>query len=343
MPRQDTAESLVKALVMEYDSRQPIELPEYDTLYIGGGTPSSLSDEMINVLATKFLNNSVNEFTLEANPEDVSAVRCREWRRMGINRLSMGVQSFCDFELNAIGRRHTATEAVNAFENARSAGFDNISLDLIYGLPYQTAESWKYSLDKLLALKPEHFSAYSLTVEPGSRIYAMHEAGKISLPDDDFNAYCFETLCKKASGNGYEHYEISNFSLPGKRSRHNSGYWTGEAYLGLGPSAYSFDGNNIRSDNRADLKRYLSGETIINRETESPDNLANDLIFTGLRCMDGVDIERLDKVCRGASTRFVANALRFVKSGDIVITGHRACIPERSWLISDYIIREVMI
>lgn len=359
----------VEQLIRELHARKGEITERPETIYIGGGTPSSLSIMPLRILtsgiaeaifpghqafnrdcpAQVFARAGIKEFTLEANPEDVSFNACHEWRKLGVNRLSMGVQSLCDDELKIIRRRHTASQAVDAFHIARRSGFDNISLDLIYGLPGQTAESWEYSVKELLKLRPEHFSAYCLSVERGSLFYAMKQNGKIGLPDEDFCLDCYKTLCQMAKEAGYQHYEISNFALPGRESKHNSSYWQSVPYLGLGPSAYSYDGKHTRRFNPSDIKKYMEDVPCFETETETDPELCDDYIFTSLRTSGGLSVKHLDNLMHGAGDMWTKFARPFIDTGKIVTqtdsAGNivKARIPEEEWFISDYIIRETMI
>lgn len=368
-PVKDSGEKYVNRLIHELQIRKSEITAPFDTIYIGGGTPSCLSAQALQKLikgiaavmhpdsdvfnsdcaAQAYDFAGIKEFTLEANPEDISRIACRQWLNLGINRLSMGVQSLCDDELGIIRRRHTALQAREAFFTAREAGFDNISLDLIYGLPRQTAKSWEYSVKELLKMRPEHFSAYCLSLERGTLLYAMRQNGKIDLSDEDFCLDCYRKLCLMAADAGYRHYEISNFALPGRKSRHNSSYWQSVPYLGLGPSAYSYDGNHTRRFNPSDIKFYLATLPCFETETETDTELCDDYIFTSLRTEEGMNLRRLDALMPGAADKWLGYARRFIDSGKILIesdpTGHPvSCrIPEEQWFISDYIIRETML
>lgn len=332
------------ALLREWQARKDDYPLPWQTLYIGGGTPSALDDSELEALVKGLeLPAPPEEFTMEVNPEDVSPERARNWRRMGVNRISMGVQSFVDEELRAVGRRHDANKAHEAVECLHAAGFSNISLDLIYGLPYQTQESWRYSIGEMLNLRPEHFSAYCLSVEENSPLRRIIEKGKLVLPDEDFAAECYDTLCAEAAGQGYEHYEISNFSLPGCRSKHNSSYWDYIPYLGLGPSAHSFDGFR-RSYNPDDIERYQSGETSPQPEESTLSNRLNDLVFISLRRKEGLSRSSLKSLMPEADIMFEKNASALVGKGLMLYDSESEAwlIPEKEWMRADWIIRELM-
>ena len=336
------ASRLVAAIGREWELRRYEVAEPLATLYIGGGTPSSLTDEQLSAIV-QALPAPSGEFTLEANPEDVTAERARAWRAMGVNRVSMGAQSFIDSELRAVGRRHTAAQTLQAVGVLREAGIANLSLDLIYGLPGQTLASWRRSLAAILAIRPAHISAYSLTFEPGTRLTAMLHAGKVTqapegLVEDMYAALCYE-LCR---GAGYAHYEISNFALPGCEARHNSAYWDGTPYIGLGPSAHSFDGTTRRI-NPASTPLYLqaieSGRPAFEIDDEDDDNRFNDTLITALRTARGLNLaavpdSRLDALMRDASP--------FLRGGQLIIRDSRLIVPEAHWLITDTILRALV-
>lgn len=254
----------------------------------------------------------------------------------------MGVQSLSDTELKAIGRRHTAREALAAAKAIRQGGIDNISLDLIYGLPGQTLESWQESLRGLLNFRPSHLSAYILSYEPGTRLTALLHAGKIAQASDRLIEEMYHHLCHAVTAAGYEHYEISNFALPGKRAQHNSGYWAGKPYLGLGPSAHSYDGL-VRRINPASIKEYLekiaSGVPACYLDEENDDNRFNDLLITRLRTCEGLSLEQVPPT---RLPQLLRDAEPMVSSGALVRTPTHIYIPEHHWLTSDNVIADLM-
>ena len=313
------------------------------TLYIGGGTPSLLTADEFTALASRLPDLSgVEEFTIEVNPDDVTDERVDAWMSAGVNRVSMGVQSLDDEVLKRVGRRHTARMAIDAYVRLRRHGIDNISLDLIYGLPSQSLDSWKNSLDGVLALRPEHLSAYSLSYEPGTRLYAALQVGKIKETDENTVVAMYTYLCDRMRAAGYEHYEISNFALPGCRSRHNSSYWSFTPYTGLGPGAHSFDGE-VRRYNPSSLKGYLeaieSGRTAYEVDEETAMDRLNDRIMVAMRTSDGLDLSTLpvdiaDRLSRLADKKQAAGLVRL---------GSRIFIPEDKFLVSDAIIRDLFL
>ena len=338
MPNAAKMEQLIDALAKEWELRRDeVDWSDTNTIYLGGGTPSIVPLHLLDKLIATFDINNVAEFTIEANPEDVTAEKAEAWRKMGINRISMGVQSLDDEQLRLIGRRHTATEAIEAVDAIKKAGFDNFSLDLIYGLPGQTLDSWRDSLLRLIDLQPCHLSAYMLSYEPGTRLTAMLKTGKVREADEETLIAMYDCLIEEARKAGYEHYEISNFAKPGRRAAHNSAYWDGTPYLGIGPSAHSYDGSQRRI-NPANLKQYLeridAGEPAWVLDEENEDNRFNDMLITALRTAEGVDLETLPA---NRKSQLLKDAAPYVQSGDLTLTPTRLRFAERSWLISDSI------
>lgn len=334
-------ERMADAILREFELRKAEISPDIQTLYLGGGTPSILPDPLLARLIAG-LPDPAGEFTIEVNPEGVTPQRVEAWRAMGINRVSMGVQSLIDAELLAVGRRHTAAQALDAAKAIRCGGISNISLDLIYGLPGQTLQTWRESLKGILDFHPDHISAYILSYEPGTRLTAMLRSGKLEQTDDKIIEEMYTELCSLTAQAGYEHYEISNFALPGRRARHNSGYWHGEQYLGLGPSAHSFDGL-IRRINPSSTKVYLScldrGLTAYEIDEENEDNRFNDLLITRLRTLEGLSLNTIEPHRREILLR---EATPLVACGHVLLNGSQLAIPESHWLISDSIISSLM-
>jgi oxygen-independent coproporphyrinogen-3 oxidase len=287
------------------------------------------------------VSSDIQEFTVEANPDDITHEIVAVWRENGVGRVSMGIQSFDDVQLQVVGRRHTAQQAVEAVETLRAGGINNISLDLIYGLPGQTLQSWKYSLNTLLSLHPQHFSAYMLSYEQGTRLYAQLISGKVVEADDDLIEDMYGYLCSAARVAGYEHYEISNFALPGYRAKHNSNYWRFLPYVGLGPSAHSFDGVSRRM-NPSNIKSYLqsleSGKIAAEIEDETAINRVNDMIMVGLRTADGLNLNALPQV----EVEPFMQRLKLLPPDHAVVDGTRVYIPKHRYLVSDAIIRTLL-
>lgn len=294
--------AFLSALAREIDAYQaqpPFSELTFDTVYLGGGTPSLLTPEQVNDilqhLARVYRLAEQPELSLEANPGTVLVERLAGYRAAGINRLTLGVQSFDDDELRWLSRIHNSAEAVDAVRHARAVGFDNIGLDLIFGIPGQTPASWRASLSQALRLAPEHLSVYGLTYEANTPLWRQWQQGKIQRCVEDNEREFFLMAAEMLTAAGYEHYEISNYALPGKRSQHNQHYWDHRPYLGLGPSAHSFDGRrrwwNVRS-----LTGYIDGVTRgVGAVAESEDITLpmrrNETILLGLRRSEGIDLE----------------------------------------------------
>lgn len=269
------------------------------TIYFGGGTPSMLDvSDIERILRTITPHpENVEEITLEANPGDLSGAYLTALRRMGVNRLSIGIQTLDDTLLRTIGRRHTAAEAIRAVEMAHEAGFDNISVDLIYGLPSQTMAQVEADVEAILRLGATHISTYCLSYEDGTPLTAMRDRGDIEEQDDEVLNTMYDTICSRLCEAGYEHYEVSNFALPGCRSRHNSSYWNNTPYIGLGAGAHSYDGCR-REWNPSDLDAYIEGirtnDLVREGETLGEVERHEEVIMLGLRTSEGIDISLLE-------------------------------------------------
>lgn len=247
-------EKYVTALIKEINMYPKFPL---ETVYFGGGTPSLLTPEQVNRVLANLDIKENSEVTLEVNPKTVTLEKFKLFKKAGINRVSIGIQSFNDKMLKVLGRLHSSNEGSEAFYLARKAGFDNISLDLMFSLPNQTLDDLKADLNHLFALKPEHFSIYSLIWEEGTDFFAKLEAGIYKETDNDLEASMYELIIEEAKKNGYIHYEISNFCLPGKRAIHNTKYWQNEEYLGIGIGASGYY-NNIRYKNVLKIPEYYA-------------------------------------------------------------------------------------
>jgi len=332
----------VAALVKEHDARmQELRGEEISTIYFGGGTPSILPPDAFTRIASLFPKEHVVEFTIEVNPEDVNAENIRVWRQAGVNRVSMGVQSLVDTELVAVGRRHTAMEALAAIKCLKDNGITNISCDLIYGLPGQTVESWEYSLEALLQQGIQHLSAYCLSYEPGTCLFLKRERGEVKETDDEILERMYDILCLEAGTVGMDHYEISNFAMPGMYSRHNSSYWNLTPYLGFGPGAHTLGIDGKRRYNPPVLKEYISNpETFTKVEEEDRTERFNDLLLISLRTAKGLPFSMIPDEFR---TETVRKASRFLHCGMLVEKAGSYIIPEDKWLLADSVIRELFI
>lgn len=270
------------------------------TIYLGGGTPSQLSPSelqtVFHCLEQNFRLQQVREITLEANPEDLTPTFIQDLaENTPVNRISMGVQSFVDEELTLLHRRHDSCRPENAVRLLRANGFRNISIDLMYGLPGQTLDSWEITVNKAIDLGIEHISAYCLSIEDGTVLKQKIGDGNLSVADEEETLKMATLLRKRLAEAGFEQYEISNYARPGLQSRHNSGYWSGEAYLGLGPGAHSFDGNRCRSWNAADLASYLAGNRKQEKELLSETDLYNETVMLRLRTRQGLSLPAMKR------------------------------------------------
>lgn len=293
----ELAERYVNALIEEI-STSTVTRAQVDTIYFGGGTPSLLDrsqlDRILLAVREKFDVDPAPEITLEINPGSITVDKLRDFRSLGINRASFGAQTFDDRELAKLGRSHTAADARRTFHDLCAAGFENVSFDLIAGLPGQTLAGWQRNVDEALQLRPEHLSFYVLEIHSGTPLAQHIERGLQPEPDEDLAAVMYEWMLERAAAAGYEHYEISNLCRPGFQSRHNTKYWTGAPYFGFGCSAHSYDGSMQRWSNHRDVLEYVrlveKGSSAINEKqilTES--DIKAESLFLGLRMMCGVN------------------------------------------------------
>ena len=291
----------VRALCRELEMRKSyLGGEEIETIYLGGGTPSQLTEEELRAIFASIYHiykvKEDAEITLEANPDDLTPEYVAMLRQLPINRISMGIQTFQEETLRLLHRRHTAVQAIEAFRRCREAGFLNISIDLMYGLPGETLEAWMQDLRQAIDLRPEHISAYHLIYEEDTALWKLREQHCVEEADEELSVSLFTTLIDRLTEAGYQHYEISNFSLPDLHSRHNSSYWTGKKYLGCGPSAHSFNGVS-RQWNVASLDEYIKGieEEKLNYEVEELDLYTryNDFVLTNIRTCWGMSLSKL--------------------------------------------------
>ena len=320
------------------------------TVYFGGGTPSRLDNqafaEIFETLFSHFPIEEDAEITLEANPDDLSEEYIHLLRKLPFNRISIGIQSFDDGELKFLSRRHSARQAIQAVKLCRQAGFENISIDLMYGLPGQTPGIWEKSLRQACELDVWHISAYHLIYEKQTRLYALLQKGSVRPVTDEASTEMFSMLIDTLAQNGFEHYEISNFAKSKKYSIHNTSYWKNEKYIGLGPSAHSYDGEN-RSWNIASLEKYItaiqSGELLQETEKLTFTQKYNEFILTGLRTMWGVDLNLLkEKFGQELFDYCLQNARKFIREGFLVSKDNSLIMNRKGIFISDGIMSELM-
>lgn len=318
-----------------------------ETIYFGGGTPSLLTSDELNSLLREIKNNftvsPLVEITLEANPDDITMENLVIWKNLGINRLSIGLQSFRSEDLDWMNRAHTSDEALNCVALAQKIGFENINVDLIYGLPDLSLEDWKKNIQTVIGLGIQHVSAYCLTVEEKTVLNKWVEQRKIIPGNEDEQSDQFEILVSELEKAGIEQYEISNFSLPGKHSLHNSNYWKGKHYLGIGPSAHSFNGTT-RSWNIAHNLKYMqqiaSNEIHYEAEQLQIKDRFNELLLIGLRTSYGVNIEQL-KAIQEPSPEFWDKMDQMQKSDWLIVTKTTISLTKEGKLKADYIASEL--
>lgn len=350
-----------RSLVEQYLSALTIELRlrlseltqqggRLEHVYLGGGTPSLLSQEALaRIISTikQYASCSVaGEWTIECNPDDMTSSYAEGLVALGFNRVSMGVQSFQDEALSFLNRRHSVAQVYAAVEDLRRAGISNISLDLIYGLPKQSLESWADNLRQLLALEMPHVSAYHLIYEEGTPLTRLRDLGRVHEVSEDTSVKMLELLIDTLSEAGYEHYEVSNFALPGRYAQLNTGYWMGDAYLGCGPSAHSFDGMCTRSANPASIRQYVSAleQGILPAEAEvlSQENLRHEYLMTRLRTQWGIMLGDYANRWGGVEV-LLDRAKPFLEAGQLSLDGeHRLRLTRSGIFVSDGIILALM-
>ncbi len=300
----ELADRYVRALIDEIMTSRTAGA-RVDTVYFGGGTPSLLTPgQLERILATlhrQFDIDSDSEVTVEMNPGTLNPDQLRAFRELGVNRASFGAQTFDDAELAKLGRSHSSADTLKTFHELRAAGYDNVSFDLIAGLPGQTLSGWQRNIEQSLALEPEHLSFYLLEVHSGTPLADHIRRGLQPVPDEDLAAVMYEWMIERAVAAGYEHYEISNLSKPGFHSRHNTKYWTGAPYFGFGCSAHSFDGVARRWSNQRDVLRYVenveeAASPVVEEQELTAADLRAEALFLGMRMMRGVDVREYNEL-----------------------------------------------
>lgn len=340
-------EQFLDALCSEIEARaHELAQQNITTLYFGGGTPSQLSpsdwERIFASLEKSFSLNALTEITLEANPDDLSPSYVEALRRFPFNRISIGIQTFDSEKLCLLNRRHDQQQAIEAVKRCQANGFDNISIDLMYGLPQQTLAQWQVDLQIALSLGVQHISSYHLIYEQGTVLYKRYLKGELSPVDESLSLQLFETLIHTLKDAGYEHYEISNFAKPSFCSQHNSSYWKGTPYLGLGPSAHSFDGEN-RHFNPSSLREYIENPTARTTEILTPDEKYNDLVLTAIRTQWGLDLNevarRFGELRRDYCLKM---AQPFIDTNKLRLVNNTLYLTEDGIFISDAIMSEMM-
>ena len=341
--RHDYVDAVVEELRQRrsFLADQPIE-----TIYFGGGTPSQLpSDELKRMLDAIYYIYNVREgaeVTLEGNPDDLTPSFLQHLRQMGVNRLSMGVQSFDDARLHFLHRRHTAAQAIQAVHDAQAAGFTNISIDLMFGFPDQTLDQWKQDVQTALSLQVQHLSAYSLMYEEDTLLERMLAAGEIAEVDEEVSLQMYEYLIDALQAAGYKHYELSNFALPDRQSRHNSSYWHGIPYLGVGAGAHSYDGHD-RYYHPDSLEKYMEHPTSLVVEHLTDHERYDEFVFTALRTSEGLNLSDLEQQLGASYQEYcLQNAQRHLKAGLLSLTGDTLCLTRRGLFISNEVMSDLM-
>lgn len=321
------------------------------TIYFGGGTPSILTNEhlttLMSALNKTFTFENITEITLECNPEDAIVEKLNHWKSLGVNRLSIGLQSLQDRELTSMNRAHNSATSFLAVENALNAGFTNFNVDFIYGTPWKSHKQWEEELDWAFTKNITHISAYALTVEPKTALEFQAKKGKFTAAADEFMGEQFQILQKKMEENGWDAYEISNYCKPGHRALHNGNYWEGLPYLGIGPSAHGFDGVSKRWANVANNAEYMrcieKGVKHSVTEILSEENRFNEYIMTALRTCAGIKTEKLNGFDEKWWNKSASFRDRLTENGYILQQNDGICLTNEGKLISDYIISELMI
>ncbi|MFT3825742.1 MAG: radical SAM family heme chaperone HemW [Chitinophagaceae bacterium] len=336
--------AFLTALLKEIDLQKDyLDKEEIATVYFGGGTPSLLTADELNQILDKlhqtFRIKGDAEITLEANPDDINNTSIAHWKQTGVNRFSIGVQSFFEEDLQWMHRAHTAVQASDCIKRVQDAGFNNLTIDLIYGTPTLPDEKWQANVAQAIALNIPHLSCYALTVEPQTALDTLIRKHKMSPVDPDAQARQFLLLMNWMQQAGYEHYEISNFAKPGMRSKHNSSYWQGKKYLGLGPSAHSYNGKE-RQWNIPNNARYAAslekGEVPFEKEILTPVQQLNEYIMTALRTAEGIDLA-LTSTRFGAHTtaQLTKESLLFIQQGTVLNVNEHLILTKEGKLLAD--------
>ncbi len=344
---QSLRETFIKALCLEIKERcNELGTQIVSNIYFGGGTPSLLSIAELKIIFDAILNSYTiqadAEITIECNPDDINLDYVRDLKSLPFNRVSMGVQSFNDHDLKFLNRRHSADEVFEAVNLLKEYGFNNLSLDLIYGLPNQSLEDWQYNIQQILSLDIPHISAYHLIYEEGTVLMKRLLEGKVKEVSEEDSLAFFQYLIRTLKSNGYEHYEISNFAKGGAYAKLNTGYWQGKAYLGFGPSAHSYDGES-RSYNIASIKRYnesiLANKRAFKLEKLNTEEKEHEYIMTRLRTMWGVDLDDFERLFGLAQRNKLINLSKpYIATGKLLLEGVMLRLSPAGIFISDAIL-----
>ena len=336
---------------MELEQRKDyLNSKSLSTIYFGGGTPSLLSkvqfEQIFETIDRFFEVSKAVEITLEANPNDLTNQYLSDLKGLGFNRLSIGIQSFDDADLKIINRRHTSHEAIEAVKTAQAAGFENISIDLIFALPLQTLSAWKCNLEQAFALQVQHISSYNLMFERGTDFYRQREKGLIKETNEELSLAMYQALIEQSRSHGFVHYETSNFALEGFYSKHNSNYWLGTSYLGLGAGAHSYNGNSRRwnvSNNKQYIEGIRSQRPVFEIEMLNKQAAYNDFVMIGLRTIWGCDLLLMKERFGKAMVDYcLSNAKPYLANHQLELKKNKLTIVPSALFISDQIMSDLM-
>ena len=346
-----TKNEMIDCIVKEMDIRESEFSKKIDSLYIGGGTPSLMTnlelETIFNGLEKKMSIGDIKEITIEINPEDLISEKLEFYKEIGINRLSIGIQSMNNNILKWMNRSHDTNQVINGLNNTKVAGFENINLDFIYGTPKNLSRDYKSELLEILKFNPTHLSCYHLTIEDGTYFGHLEKNKKIKRIEDDISQQEFRWISEKLKSKNYQHYEISNFAVQGKESFHNSNYWNQSSYIGLGPGAHSFRNSTRRwniSNNRLYIKNIKAGIPFFEKEVLSPYDIVNEKIMLGLRTLNGLDKDHVFSVVPQAIKEEIESKLNtFLKDEILLSTNNIISMNPEKWLLSEYVSRELFI
>ena len=346
-----TKNEMIDCIVKEMDIRESEFSKKIDSLYIGGGTPSLMTnlelETIFNGLEKKMSIGDIKEITIEINPEDLISEKLEFYKEIGINRLSIGIQSMNNNILKWMNRSHDTNQVINGLNNTKVAGFENINLDFIYGTPKNLSRDYKSELLEILKFNPTHLSCYHLTIEDGTYFGHLEKKKKIKRIEDDVSQQEFRWISEKLKSKNYQHYEISNFAVQGKESFHNSNYWNQSSYIGLGPGAHSFRNSTRRwniSNNRLYIKNIKAGIPFFEKEVLSPYDIVNEKIMLGLRTLNGLDKDHVFSIVPKAIKEGIESKLNtFLKDEILLSTNNIISMNPEKWLLSEYVSRELFI
>ena len=346
-----TKNEMIDCIVKEMDIRESEFSKKIDSLYIGGGTPSLMTnlelETIFNGLEKKISIGDIKEITIEINPEDLISEKLEFYKEIGINRLSIGIQSMNNNILKWMNRIHDTNQVISGLNNTKDAGFENINLDFIYGTPKKISRDYKSELLEILKFNPTHLSCYHLTIEDGTYFGHLEKKKKIKKIEDDASQQEFRWISEKLKSKNYQHYEISNFAVQGKESFHNSNYWNQSSYIGLGPGAHSFSNSTRRwniSNNKLYIKNIKAGIPYFEQEALSPYDIVNEKIMLGLRTLNGLDKDHVFSIVPQAlKEAFESKLNTFLKDEILLSTDNIISMNPEKWLLLEYVSRELFI